>query len=116
MRVFGQEDGVAALVGRLVDDGRSVVAAEIALYKAKAAERVDAYRSATIFFAIAGVLALAGLIALLVGLILSLATLIGPLGGTAIVVGIVFVLAAVFGLIGKGKLASPVHTQPDHRA
>lgn len=116
MRVFGQDDGIASLVGRLVDDGRSVVSAEIALYKAKAVERVDAYRSAMIFFAIAAVLALAGLIALLVGLILSLATLIGPLGATAIVVGVVFAAAAVFGLIGKGKLASPVSTLPDTRA
>lgn len=116
MRVFGQDDGIASLVGRLVDDGRSVVSAEIALYKAKAVERVDAYRSATIFFAIAAVLALAGLIALLVGLILSLATLIGPLGATAIVVSVVFAAAAVFGLIGKGKLASPVSTLPDTRA
>ena len=99
------EEGVATLVSRLVDDSRTLVSAEVALYKAKAGERVSAYKSAVVFFAIAGVLALAALIALLVGLILSLATLIGPLGATAIVVGIVFAVAAVLGIVGKNKLA-----------
>lgn len=100
-----KEEGVASLVGRLVDDSRVLVSAEIALYKAKAAERVAAYKSAGIFFVAAGVLALAALIALLVGLILSLATLIGPLGATAVVVGVVLLIAAVLGIVGKGKLA-----------
>lgn len=99
------EEGVATLVSRLVDDSRTLVSAEVALYKAKAGERVAAYKSAIVLFAIAGVLALAALIALLVGLILSLATLIGPLGATAVVVGVVLVLAGVLGVVGKNKLA-----------
>lgn len=93
------------LVGRLVDDSRVLVSAEIALYKAKAGERVSAYKSAAVFFAAAGVLALAALVALLVGLILSLQTLIGPLGATAVVVVAVLVIAGVLGIIGKGRLA-----------
>lgn len=100
-----QEPGVASLVGRLVDDSRNLVSAEVALYKAKAGERYAAYKSAAIYFAIAGVLALAALIALLVGLIMSVATLVGPLAATAIVVGVVLVIAAVLGVVGKGKLA-----------
>lgn len=99
-----EEEGVASLVGRLVDDTRTVVSTEVALYRAKAAERVAAYKSAAIFFGAAGVLALAALIALLVGLILSLATLIGPLGATAVVVIAVFAIAGVLALIGRGKL------------
>lgn len=100
-----EEESVAALVGQLVDDTRDLASAEIALYKAKAAERVGAYKSAILFFAVAGVLALAALIALLVGLILSLATLIGPGLATAAVVVTVLVIAAVLGIIGKGRLA-----------
>lgn len=100
-----EEPGVANLVGRLVDDSRTLVSAEIALYKAKAGERVSAYKSAVIFFAAAAVLALSALIALLVGLILSLATVIGPLAATAVVVVAVFVIAAILGVIGKNKLA-----------
>ncbi|GGB34449.1 hypothetical protein GCM10011380_24890 [Sphingomonas metalli] len=97
-------DGVASLVGQLVEDGRSLVSAEIALYRAKAGERIAAYRTAAIFFGAAAVLGLAALIALLVGLIFALAPAVGPWLATAIVVGVVLVLAAVLALVGKSKL------------
>lgn len=107
---LGEEEGVTTLMGRLVDDSRNLVSAEIALYRAKVGERASAYKSAAIFFGAAAVLALAALIALLVGLIMSLATLIGPLGATAVVVVVVFLIAGVLGLIGRGKLRQPVAT------
>ncbi|WP_445193400.1 phage holin family protein [Sphingomonas sp. Tas61C01] len=100
-----QDDNVATLMSRLVDDTRSLASAEIALYKARLGERTSAYKNAAVFFAAAGVLALAALIALLVGLILSIATLVGPGFATAIVVGVVLVLAVILAVIGKGKLA-----------
>ena len=103
----GEEEGLGSLVGRTVEDARRLVAAEIALFKARAAERLTAYRGAITFFAIAGVLALAALIALLVGLILSLATLIGPGLATAAVVVSVLAIAGVLAMIGKGRLAPP---------
>ncbi|SEN19971.1 Putative Holin-X, holin superfamily III [Sphingomonas gellani] len=99
------DEGVATLVHRLVADSRLLAQAEIALYKAKAAERIDAYKNAAIFFAVAGVLALSALIALLVGLIMTLATLIGPGFATAAVVVGTLVVAGILGMIGKGKLA-----------
>ncbi len=102
------------LVGRLVDDSRNLVGAEIALYKARGLERVSRYKSAAIFFVAAGVLALAGLIALLVGLILSLATLIGPLGATAVVVVVVLVVAGILAMIGKSRMKQPI--LPEHGA
>lgn len=92
------------LVGRLVDDARGVVSAEVELYKAKAGERVSAYRSAAVFFVAAGVLGLAALIALLVGLILTLSTLVGPGYATAIVVVVVLAIAGVLAIIGKSRL------------
>jgi hypothetical protein len=98
------DESIPALLGRLVEDTRSLAGAEIALYKAKLGERVAAYKGAVIFFAAAGVLALAALIALLVGLILSLATLIGPGLATAAVVIGVLVIAGILGLIGSRKL------------
>lgn len=94
-----------ALVSRLVDDARDVARAEVAVYKAKASERAQAYKGAVIFFAVAGVLALEALGALLVGLILTLATLVGPGWATLIVVGVVFAIAGVLAMIGKGRLA-----------
>ncbi len=101
------EESLGSLVGRTIEDARALATAEIALYKAKAGERLTAYRGAITFFAIAGVLALCGLIALLVGLILSLATLIGPGLATAAVVFAVFAVAGVLAMIGKGRLAPP---------
>lgn len=99
------DEGIGTLIHRAVDNARELAQAEIALVKAKISERVGAYQSAVVFFAIAGVLALAALIALLVGLIMTIATLVGPGWATLIVVGATLVVAAVLGLIGKGKLA-----------
>jgi hypothetical protein len=101
------EPSLAALAGQAIEEGRALVQAEIALVKAKIGERVGAYRSAIVFFAIAGVLVLAALVALLVGLILSLATLIGPGWATAAVVVAVLTVAGVLALIGKSRLAPP---------
>ncbi len=101
------DDNVATLVSRLVDETRGLAGAEIALYKARIGERISAFKNAAIFFAIAGVLALAALIALLVGLILTIATLVGPGYATAIVVVATLAIAGVLAIVGKGKLASP---------
>lgn len=112
--VAGDGETLTTLVGRLVDDSRNLVGAEIALYKARGLERVSRYKSAAIFFVAAGVLALAGLIALLVGLILSLATLVGPLGATAIVVVAVLIIAGILAMVGKSRMKQPV--LPEHGA
>lgn len=101
------EPSLATLAGQAIEDGRALVEAEVALVKAKVGERVAAYQSAVVFFAIAAVLALAALVALLVGVILSLATLIGPGWATAAVVVAVLVIAGVLALIGKSRLAPP---------
>ncbi|MDQ2891596.1 MAG: phage holin family protein [Pseudomonadota bacterium] len=104
----GQDsESVGTLVGQLVEDTRGLAKAEIELAKARLGERVASYRTAVIFLVVAGVLAFAALIALLVGLIVTLATLVGPGFATAIVVIVVLMLAGVLGLIGKGKLAKP---------
>jgi len=96
--------GVASLVSQLTDDAKEVARAEIALQKAKASEIAGRYKNAVIFFAAAGVLALAGLIALLVGLIETLATKVGPGFATLIVVGAVFAIAGVLAVVGKNRL------------
>lgn len=106
------EPRIATLVSQLIDDFRELVSAEVALQKARVGERVGAFRGAAIFFAIAGVLALAALIALLVGLILSLATLIGPGLATVAVIGVTLLVAGVLAMIGKSRLARPVLPGP----
>lgn len=99
-----EDEGIGALVTQLVEDARGLAGAEVALVKARVGERASAYKNAAIFFAVAGVLALAALIALLVGAILSLATLIGPGLATAAVVIGTLAIAAVLAIIGKGRL------------
>lgn len=101
-----ERESVSSLFSRLVDDVRNLVKAEIALQKARLGERIAGYKSALVFFAAAGVLALAALIALLVGLIMTLTPRVGPGFATLIVVGTVLVVAAVLGLIGKSRLTA----------
>jgi hypothetical protein len=102
--------GVGNLVSQLTDDAKEVARAEIALQKAKVGEVVGRYKNAVIFFAVAGVLALCGLIALLVGLIETLATKVGPGFATLIVVGVVFAVAGVLAIVGKNRLTPKVDT------
>ena len=101
------EENVSSLIGRLVGEARGVANAEVALVKAKVGGRVAAYKGAAILFGVAGILALAGLIAMLVGLIFTLATLVGPGFATLIVVGVTFAIAGLLAIIGKGRLATP---------
>ena len=101
---FDSEESLTSIVGRLATETRSLATAEVAVYKAKFGETASAYKSAAMFFAIAGILALAALIALLVGAILTLATLVGPGWATMIVVGVVLVLAGILAMVGKSKL------------
>lgn len=100
------DEGIGTLVSQLVEDVRGLAGAEVALVKARVGERASAYRSAAVFFAIAGVLALAALVAMLVGLIMTLATLIGPGLATTAVVLATLAIAAVLAIVGKGRLSA----------
>lgn len=100
------ETGITTLIGRLVGDARELAIAEVGVFKARAGETVGRYRGAAIFFGAAGTLAFGGFIALLVGLILTLAPHTGPGIATLIVVGVVSIVAAILGLIGKSKLTA----------
>lgn len=100
------DPGIPHLVARLATDARDVAQAEIALAKAKVSHSVTRYKAAAIRFAIAGILALAALIALLVGLILSLATVIGPGFATLAVVGVVLLVAGLLAMTGKAQLTA----------
>ncbi|WP_200916136.1 phage holin family protein [Sphingomonas sp. Leaf20] len=101
---FDNDESLTEVVGRLAAETRALAGAEVAVYKAKFGETASAYKSAAMFFAVAGVLGLAALIALLVGAILTLATLVGPGWATVTVVGVVLVLAGILAMIGKSKL------------
>lgn len=96
---------IGELVHQLAADGREFATAEMEVAKAKALEKVNRYKTAGIFFAVAATLAMSALTALLVGLILTVATLVGPGWATLIVIGATLALAGILALIGKGRLA-----------
>jgi hypothetical protein len=101
-----EESSIGELFGRLAEDGRGFVEAEIGLYKAVAVRRAGLARNGAIALVVALFLVNAALVALLVGFGLQLAAWVGPaLGGL-----IVFVVAAGIGFAlvryGAGKLGA----------
>ena len=74
-----KEESIGALLGRLADDGRAYVKAELGVYKAIAARRAARARTGLIALLAGAVLLISSITALLFGLVLWLSTLIGPL-------------------------------------
>ena len=107
-----EKPGIGALVGRLVEDAKAYARAEIGYAKALAGERLRAARTGIVFL-IAGLVLLHGaLIALFVGMVLWLSTLIGPLWSMAIVVGVAGAIGAVLAKIGLSHFQR-VRSGPD---
>lgn len=75
---------IGETVERLFDDAIAYGRAELELLKARALELVEDYVRAAILFAAAGLLALAGLVTLFVGIATALARWLGPLGGAVV--------------------------------
>ncbi|MBA2920094.1 phage holin family protein [Sphingomonas sp. MAH-20] len=90
---------IGQLFSQLVDDGKRYARAEVELYKAKAADKAQPVKRAAIYGGIALTLALSAVTALLVGLILALQTLVGPLAATLIVVLVTLILAGGLGYL-----------------
>ncbi|MFW2852594.1 phage holin family protein [Sphingomonas sp. TX0543] len=101
---FSIDDGIATLVNQLAGDAREVASAEIGLVKARVATSVTRFRDAAIMFGGALVFALAALIAILVGVILTLTPYTGPGIATLVVCGVTLLIAATLALIGRGRL------------
>lgn len=100
------EPGLVDLFGQLATDARDVARAEAGLVKARAIDTLDRYKAAAILFAAAGTIGLAVLVALLVGLILTLAPHVGPGPATLIVVGGFSVITVILGLLGRARLST----------
>lgn len=81
------------LVARLIADGREVARAEIGLYRAVALHRVAKARSGIVALAIGAILLLSALTAIIIGLVLGLAVLIGPVAAG-------FAVAAALAIVG----------------
>lgn len=102
------EESIGDLFGRLIEDGRSYAKAEIEVVRQIARHRAGKARNGAILLGIGAVLLLAALIALMLGLVLGLAVLIGPVpAGLAIAVlfaGVGSILIR-YGTVGLRALA-----------
>lgn len=95
---------IGQLFSQLVDDGKRYARAEVELYKAKAADKAQPLKMAAVYAGIAVTLALSAVTALLVGLILALETLVGPLAATLIVVLVAIAIAGGLGYLAYRKV------------
>ncbi len=87
----------------LLDDGRTMVDAEIQFQKTRAAFALDRGRSGALYgVAALGLIHLA-LVALVVGLVIALTPLIGPWGATAIVVAVLGIAGVFLALAAKRR-------------
>ena len=91
------EPSIGTLVGTLVEDGRAYALAEVATYRAKAMAWLGEAKFVAIFGVSALVLANCAIIALFVGLLLTLAPRVGPGWATVIVVGGTLAIAGLLG-------------------
>jgi hypothetical protein len=73
------EESVGDLAARLIEDGRAYARAEIALYKEIARHRTEKAKTGLVALVGGGVFLWFAFTALVVGCVLALATLIGPL-------------------------------------
>jgi fumarate reductase subunit D len=96
---------IGQLFSQLVDDGKRYARAEVELYKAKAADKAEPVKWAAIFGGAALTLVLSAVTALLVGLILALETLVGPLAATLIVVLATLAIAGLLGWVAYKRIA-----------
>lgn len=96
---------IGQLFNQLVDDGKNYARAEVAFYKAKAADKAEPIKWAAIFGGAALALASAALTALLIGLILSLAPRVGAFPATLIVVLGTLALAGLLGWLAYKQMA-----------
>ncbi len=95
-----QAESIPDLVSRAVEEGRSYARAEIDLYKAIARHRAAKAKTGLILCVAAAVLGWFAVTALVFGIVLALATLIGPLlAGLAVALALG---AAAFFLIRTG--------------
>jgi hypothetical protein len=100
------DNSIGDLIQQLVDEGRSIASAEANLYKQIALYRIGKARTGAIALAAGGFLAFAGLIAALVGMVMGLAVLIGPVAAGLVVLAVTGLIGFVLVRFGIGKMAA----------
>jgi hypothetical protein len=96
---------VADLFHQLVDDGRSLVGAEVNLYKQIAAYRASKAKNGIAALAAALFLLNAALVAFFVSLVMGLDNFLGPIGAGLVVLAVTGIIGFLLVRYGAGKLA-----------
>lgn len=100
------DNSIGDLFHQLVDDGRTLVGAEVNLYKQIALARVGKAKMGVAALVAGGLLAYAALIAFLVGLVMGLADFLGPVLGGLAVLAVSGIIAYVLIQYGLSKMAA----------
>lgn len=98
------DESIGDLFHQLVDDGRALVGAEVNLYKQIALARTAKARNGIVALVAAGLLAYAGLIAFLVGVVMGLADFLGPVLGGFVVLAVSGIVAYILVQYGLSKV------------
>ena len=100
------DTSIGDLFGRLVDDGRTLVRAEVGLYKQIALYRANKAKLGLAALVAGGLLAFAGLIASLVGVVIGLTDLVGGVAAGLIVLAVTSLIAFLMFRWGAGKMVA----------
>ena len=98
-----QDRPIGEVVGQLIDDGKAYAKSEIDLARLRALMFAERYRAAAILAAAAAAVGLAALIALTMTAVLTLAGLLGPLGGGLLATALIAALAAALAYMAKAR-------------
>jgi len=99
--------GLGGLIGQLIEDARSLARAEVKLFKSKALALFRRSRAAIVLLLIAACLAFASVVALMLGLVLALAPLVGAALAGVILLVVGLAMAGLLGWLAIRLLAGP---------
>ena len=114
-RTDGQPDGapdesVREVLARLYTDGRAYAQAEVERQKLRAGIAGAGVRNAAILGIVALMLLFAAIVTLLIGLVIALSAMIGPLWATLAVFGGAVLIAVLLLLLAKGQISHMLKT------
>ncbi len=112
-REAGQREGLGEMFARLIDDAGNVVRAEMNVYRQSALHRVGLARGGVIKLAIGFGLFLGALLCLMIGVLMELAAVVGPLAAGAILAVGGGVLGLLLASWGQRELAAVIDADDD---
>jgi hypothetical protein len=99
--------GLPALIGQLFEDALALARAEVRLGKARAYDLLRRSRTALILLIAALLLVQGAVMALMIGLVLALAPLVGPAFAGLILMALALLLAALLAWLAVRHIATP---------